>query len=287
MNRTIATLVKKGQPIAHICATQKDSIPVCQRSVYNYILKGKLKVRPSDLRRRNGYRKRRVKSHDPESKRLFQTYRIGRTYEDFKALVTGDLINNVVEMDTVKGPKGSKTCLLTLLFVNSNIMLIFLLPDGSQDSVIRIFDLLELQLGLERFQRLFRVILTDNGSEFKNVEALEFTADHQIRTHIFYCDPMASWQKAEIEKNHEYIRYVLPKGTDLNQFTQDDITLLANHINSTIRPSLGDCAPYDMIADDDTDMVELMKTLKLQRIMPKDVNLTGSLFRASKEEFLF
>jgi hypothetical protein len=35
---------------------------------------------------------------------------------------------------------------------------------------------------------------------------------------------MASWQKAKLEKNHEYIRKVIPKGQSLDAFEQKDIT---------------------------------------------------------------
>lgn len=51
-------------------------------------------------------------------------------------------------------------------------------------------------------------ILTDNGPEFRWTDYLEwapYTGERRCR--VFYCDPMASWQKAEIEKNHEFIRY--------------------------------------------------------------------------------
>ena len=194
---------------------------------------------------------------------------------------------NVVEMDTVKGRKGSKPCLLTMLFSAWNFMLLFLIPNGKQDSVLRIFDLLELKLGLERFQRIFKVLLTDNGSEFKDAKGIELTTDHQLRTRIFYCDPMASWQKAHVEKNHEYIRYAIPKGTDLTQFSQEDITLLASHINSTVRPGFGYRSPFDMIPPDDTDMQALIKVLELEQIPAKDLNLTKTLFKRELNSPLF
>lgn len=71
-------------------------------------------------------------------------------------------------------------------------MLLFLMPDGTADSVKMVFDFLELGLGLERFQRLFPVILTDNEREFKRVDDLELNEDLLYRTSLFYCDPMAS-----------------------------------------------------------------------------------------------
>ena len=107
-------------------------------------------------------------------------------------------------MDTVKGARGSKKVLLTLIFRNTNFMLIFLMPDGTQESVLAVFDMLTNRLGVDTFRRLFPVILTDNGVEFKNPHELEFTKNGTRRTRLFYCDPQASWQKAHL--------YVVGKG---------------------------------------------------------------------------
>ena len=142
-------------------------------------------------------------------------------------------------------------------------MLLFLLPDGKAESVKRIFDYLERGLGIERFQRLFRVFLTDNGSEFKRADELELTEDYEYRTRIFYCDPMASWQKPHIEKNHEFIRYVIPRGKSFTPYTHEDMTLLMNHINSTKRPGLNGKAPYELINEEDEDMWALFELLKI------------------------
>ena len=35
-----------------------------------------------------------------------------------------------------------------------------------------------------------------------------------------------------IEKNHEFIRYVLPKGSSFKNITQEDCNLIMNNINS-------------------------------------------------------
>ena len=155
-------------------------------------------------------------------------------------------------------------------------MLLFLMPDGTCESVKRVFDLLEVGLGYEVFARLFPVILTDNGGEFKRVDDLEQSDSMTMRTSIFYCDPMASWQKPHIEKNHEFIRYVLPRGKSLNPYTQDDITLLMNHINSVRRPGLGNKTPYEL-AEGDTDMLALMRLLKMHPIPPDEVHLKPDL----------
>lgn len=89
------------------------------------------------------------------------------------------------------------------------------------------------------FKQSFPVILTDNGSEFKNAKCLELLDDEgNQRTKIFCCNPMASYQKPRVEKNHEYIRYIITKGISFNNRTQEDITFMMNNINSTARASL-------------------------------------------------
>ena len=157
-------------------------------------------------------------------------------------------------------------------------MLLFLMPDGKAESVKRVFDYLEAGLGLNVFRRLFPVFLTDNGSEFKRVDELELTETLEYRTCIYYCDPMASWQKPHIEKNHEFIRYAIPRGKSLNPYTQEDITLLMNHINSTKRPSLGNKAPYELVSEDDEDMMSLWHLLKMHLIPADEVHLMPDLF---------
>ena len=282
MDELITRLVKKGQPLTHIYAEHENEMPVCLRTLYNYIDDGELTVKNIDLRRKTGYKKR-GKDHQPSLGFANMEFRQGRTYTDFeyamKAKYTED---EVVEMDTVKGVREQGKRLLTMIFRRNNVMLLFLMPDGKAESVKRVFDYLEAGLGIEVFRRLFPVILTDNGSEFKKVDELELTSDEDgflvYRTSLFYCDPMASWQKGCIEKNHEFIRYAIPKKKSLNPYNQDDITLLMNHINSIKRPGLGNKSPYELVGKDDEDFHELMRLLKMHLIPPDEVHLMPDLF---------
>lgn len=181
-----------------------------------------------DLRRKVGYRPRKKKPMQVEAHK--DRPREGRSYEDFLRYMKKHPGTAYVEMDTVKGCRERGKRMLTMFFVDQNLMLVFLMRDGTADSVVEQFDCLTACLGLDTFRTLFPVILTDNGSEFKHVEEMEKTEDGECRTRVFYCDPQASWQKGHIEKNHEFIRYVLPRGKSFNPYTQDDITLLVNHI---------------------------------------------------------
>ena len=125
-------------------------------------------------------------------------------------------------------------------------MLIILLPRCTQECVIKAINDLTETIGIRMFRKYFPVILTDNGSEFKNPWDIEKTKDGKHRTYVFYCDPYVSNQKARLEKNHEYIRYVIPKGRSMFKYTQEDINLLASHINSTARDSLNGATPFDL-----------------------------------------
>ncbi|MBO4830995.1 MAG: IS30 family transposase, partial [Oscillospiraceae bacterium] len=156
-------------------------------------------------------------------------------------------------------------------------MLMILMRDGMADTVVEQFDWLSSALGLETFRKLFPVILTDNGVEFKHTKEMENTAEGLQRTKVFYCDPQASWQKPHVEKNHEYIRYVLPRGKSLNPYTQEDITLLMNHINSTRRIKLGGATPFELA--DSAEFQKRKQLLGLCAIPADEVNLTPRLLK--------
>lgn len=245
LNDLISPLILKGQPLSHIFAVHANEIPVCRRTLYNYLDQRIFQARNIDLPRRVRYKKRK-KATTPRVKNIQQVYRNKRTYKDFERFLEAHPDVDVVEMDTVKGGRSSCKCLLTLLFRNCNFMLIILLPRCTQECVIKAINDLTDTITLRLFRKYFPVILTDNGSEFKNPYDIEKTEDGKHRTYVFYCDPYVSNQKGKLEKNHEFIRYVIPKGRSMHRYTQDDINLMASHINSTARDSLNGASPFDL-----------------------------------------
>ena len=274
IGRLIEPLIKRGQSPAHICATHGNELGICERTLYNYIDCGVFSVRNIDLPKKVAYRKRRVRK--PLTHMEYR-YRLGRTYEDFKSYIKAFPDVSVVEMDTVRGTRGKGKVLLTMIFRKSSFMLVFLLPDARQESVIGIFDMLTELLGVSRFQRLFPVILTDNGVEFKDVNSLEFSPQGVPRTRLFYCDPQASWQKTQVENNHKLIRRILPKGSSFMKLTTSDVRLVTNHINSVIRDNLKFKTPFEMMTSDDE--TKLLSLLKLQPVPPDEVILKPALIK--------
>lgn len=276
LDKLIAPLIKdKGQSISHVYANHPDEISFSRTTMYKYVDLGVFSFRNIDLPRKVKYKKR--KENKKQRIRRETAIRKGRTYEEFKNYIGEHPDCSIVEMDTVEGIKGGKV-FLTLLIRKSKFMLIYLLESKTMESVENAFKDIKATLGLEIFKKVFEVILTDNGSEFFNPMSIEKDEETQeVISHVFYCDPSASWQKGAIEKNHEYIRYVLPKGSSFDKLTQDKVNTLMSHINSSSRDSLNGKTPYDAtltILDE-----EIIEKLGAKKISADDVVLSPKLLK--------
>ena len=99
----------------------------------------------------------------------------------------------------------------------------------------------------------------------------------EIVSHVFYCDPGASWQKGAIEKNHEYIRYILPKKRTFDNLTEEQVNKIKSHINSISRDSLNGKCPYDEIEPKISK--EILEKMGYERIKADDVILSPKLLK--------
>ena len=275
INKIITPLVKKGQSYNHLYINHPDILDFSKTSFYNYITEGIFEFKPIDMPRMVRYKKRQNTKRRTRQEREI---RIGRTYDDFKNYIFKNSDLNIVEMDTVEGISEDFKCLLTLYWRKTHFMMIFLLESQTTDEVTQVFEYLQQELLKDDYKKLFSIILTDNGHEFFDV--LNIECNHKTGEQIskvFYCDPHESWQKGGIEKNHELIRYVLPKGTSFEKLTQDDCYILANHINSLCRKSLNNKCPFKamtFICDEN-----ILNHLYMYYIEPDEVTLNKSLLK--------
>lgn len=270
LDKIVSPLVKKGQSLSHIYSTH--DFPCTRATLYRYLSNNCFSVGPIDLPRKVKMKKRRQKRTTIKDTQA----RTNRTYEDFQKYIEQHPDFPIVEMDTVEGTKGGKV-LLTLLFRSSRLMLAYILEQKTQLEVNAIFNMLELKLGNELFKKTFPIILTDNGCEFGSPLSLECNSEGIYRTKIFYCNPRASYQKGMIEKNHEFIRYVLPKGTPFDNLLQSDINLMINHINSLGRESLNWSSPYEVAKV--LMGKETLKKLNLAKIPTDEIQLNKKLLK--------
>lgn len=272
LNHVVSESIKSGQPIYHIFSS--NELPVAERTIYDYFEKGFFEAKNIDLRRKVSYKPR--KSHK-EKKLVYRANKQGRTYEDYLEYIQKNPDASIVEMDTVISARGSNKVLLTLHFVKYHFQLAYLLDSKEEANVTSAINTLCDTIGLENFKLLFEVILTDNGTEFSNPKAIEIdNVTGEIRSNVFYCHPYCSSEKGHCEKNHEYIRYILPKGTVFDFLTQEKCDLMMSHINSTKRPSLKG-SPYDFMVL--SYGVELLDLLKIKKIDSKEVMLLPKLLK--------
>ena len=273
LDNFLSSLILKGQSINHIFANNSSDITVCQKTAYNLVNAGLITARRIDMPRSCRLRPRKRKAQE---RKVDQKCRIGRTYDDFQLSLKENPDIEVVQMDTLEGTRGGKV-ILTIHFVSTSFMLAFLRERNTARSVQDVFENLYSLLGKELFQRLFPVLLADNGSEFSDPTAIEYAPDSTQRTRIYYCDPAAPYQKGALENNHTLIRRILPKGTSFNDLNQEDITLLMNHVNSYSREKLANKTPYEALRFLHGQAV--MDMLGAELISPNEVFLRPDLLK--------
>lgn len=276
INNIITPLIRdQHQSVNHVFINNPDLLYFSKPTFYSYINLNLFSFRNIDLVRKVKYKPR--KENEKRRTRTESIIRIGRTYNDFNDYMSTHPNASIVEMDTVEGIKGGKV-FLTLLFRNYNFMLIFLMESKTMDEVEKVFIKIKKLIEIDTFKKIFEVILTDNGKEFFNPISIEVDYNTgEVLSHIFYCDPYCSYQKGSIEKNHEYIRYILPKKFSFNNLTQKDCDLIASHINSTSRIILNNKTPYEAVQT--LISIDIINKLNIKFINPNQVDLSPNLLK--------
>ena len=275
INAKVTPLVRQGLSPYHIKQTLGEDLPVSESTLRRLITGCELDVRNVDLREQ--VRRKPRNHHRPMNRELIIKAKEGHLYSDYLSYIEEHDVN-VVQMDCVEGIKEDRAALLTLHFPAFCMQLAILMEEHTSRAVVTALDTIEEALGAELFREIFEVLLTDNGHEFLDIKGMERSLYEGIRTTVFFCEANRSDEKGSCENNHRLIRYIIPKGTSLEQFTQEDISLMMNHINSYARKSLFGKTPYDIakrvFPEDFFDM------LGLYEIPPEQVLLKPALLKA-------
>ena len=266
----------KNQPILHLFNNIEKEFPKSIQTFYNYIHKGYFTSINDEMLPRAYSYKPRKRTNEKSVIRFDNIIRTGRKLENMNNYLENHPSANIVEMDTVIGKFEDKKCILTLYFRNSKLMLMFLIDKYKPKSVSNVFKSLRKSLGNEIFKQLFEVVLTDNGWEFSKPEELETdSSTGEKLINIYYCEPYSSWQKGGIERNHEFIRYIIPKGISFDKLTIENIIDMMNNINNVSRRSLNYETPYNIFEKIYGN--EITKKLHLKPIPKYEVNLSYKL----------
>lgn len=260
--RIISSGVKNGQHIYHVI--KANDLAVSTSTVYRHINKGYYSISSIDLPRAVKFKPRKQKQQDYVPAKAKQ----GRTYEDFLKYIEEHKNLSYGQLDTVIGSVGGKV-IMTIHFVSFDFMIGILLDNKTAAEASAKIKALKARLSENNisFGDLFPVMLTDNGGEFSCVSDFENNAAGNIETHLFFCDPYASYEKPHIEKNHTLFRDIVPKGSSFDDFTQDTVNLIFSHVNSVKRKQFGGKSAYDMFTFSYSR--ELASVLGIEYISPE------------------
>lgn len=270
INKNIVPLVKqKKQSVNQIYINHPDILYFSKTTFYKYVNEGVILLSNIDLPRKVKYKKRKNKTN--KTNKRDDSLLIGRTYEDYIIRIETEKKLNIWQLDTVIGLISDSKCLMTFLFVETNFMIIRLLDKKEIKNVDSEFTNIKNDLGYELYMKYINIVLTDNGTEFYDPIHIEYNLDTGEKLcSLYYCHPNSPEEKPELEKNHEYIRYVLPKKTSFENLTKGDIKRLEDNINNIPRDIFGGKTPYELTKE---KFPELIEKLNSKYISPDDVTL--------------
>ena len=95
-------------------------------------------------------------------------------------------------------------------------------------------------------QKLCKSMTYDRGLEM----ACHPELARRLKIDIWFCDPHARWQRGSNENTNGLLRQVLPKGSDLSQYSQRDLSHIVKLMNERPRKTLGWKTPAEAIAEE-------------------------------------
>lgn len=266
----------KNQPILHIFKNIENEFPKSIQSFYKYVHKGYFSSINDEMLARSFSYKTRNKREKIKTITKDNIIKKGRRITDFDEYIKNNPNANIVEMDTVIGKFEDKKCIMTLYFRKSKLMLMFLIKKYKPSEVTKVFKKIRDTIGDDLYKIMFEVILTDNGWEFSKPEDIETNHDTGEKLiSIFYTEPYSSWQKGGIERNHEFIRYIIPKGISFDNLTKKNIIDMMNNINNVQRKSLDYQTPYLNFQKEYGE--DISNKFHLKQILKDEINLSYKL----------
>ena len=223
-------------------------------TIYNAIRYHIIDVKLEDTRRMKYKQEYEYHKGDlPESK---AEYSINNRPEEIdKRLYFGHF-----ELDTViSTKKGKHECLMTLTERKTRFEIIFKLKGKTSEEVVNKFNKMKGFMK-KNYDKIFKSITTDNGTEFSDF--LNIIKD--TKTKIYFCHPYCSGEKGTNERHNGIIRYFIPKGTLIENYSYKDINKIAEWMNNYPRKILNYKTPLEALQEEFNDKSILNKIYKLQ-----------------------
>ena len=281
----IQPLLKQGQSVYAILQNHPE-INLTEKTLYHYIEEGVFQnagvsITCMDLKRQ--VRRKLTKKKSIEySPRKDRSYLKGRTHKEYTEFKEMNPDASVVEMDTVYNDGSNGPFLQTFKFMKYDFLFCVYHQQKTSQTMLEGILLLESILGEQIFNEEVMVLKTDRGSEFILAEQTEIRNDGTRRTRLFYCDPMASWQKGSLENIHILIRDICPKETDLYALgldSQEKANRISSHINSYSKKKLNNKTSFSVLKFFNKEMADKLIDQGLTEIPPDQVILKPYLLK--------
>lgn len=199
-------------------------------TLYTYTDRNMLKIKNIDLTEKVRKRKRKRKRVKP---RLHKRLR-GSSISERPQKINAREEFGHWEIDLVIGQKTSKdNALLTLTERKTKKEIIRRIKGKTVDAVHRC--LKKIKKETYNFDKIFKSITTDNGTEFARLHEL----GKRLGVDVYYAHPYSSWERGQNENTNRIIRRFIPKGEMIKNYSKKKIQQIEDWINSLYRKSLG------------------------------------------------
>ena len=137
------------------------------------------------------------------------------------------------ESDTVIGQKRkTDNAIFTIVERVSGYYLSIKISGKNTCGIAEAITILKQEFG-NKFDKVFRTITTDNGPEFANFSNVEATG-----TKVYFAHPYSAWERPINERTNRILRRFIPKGKSIDSYTEDEIRMFSDEINSLPRKRL-------------------------------------------------
>lgn len=135
------------------------------------------------------------------------------------------------EGDLLMGKNG-KSAIGTLVERKTRFLMLLSLPHGRSA-----VDVEQAMLAATKRlpQILWKSLTWDRGHEMARHAEIKLATGLDI----YFCDPGKPWQRGSNENTNGLLRQYFPKGGSVNEYTQDDLDVVAAEMNSRPRKTLG------------------------------------------------
>lgn len=249
--------VISGYIESHKLYLQEGFTSISTTSIYRAIHYGIIKVKKEDTRRMTKFEK---------SDKYSKKNEIADNKKDYSIELRPEDINNRQsfgnwELDTViSSSKGVHKCLMTLTERKIRYEIIGILEGKTKEEVLLKFKRIYNYLKGD-FINFIKSITTDNGTEFSCFkQIIDIT-----NVKFYFCHPYASCEKGTNEKHNSMIRYFIPKGKLIEDYSINDINNICDWMNNYPRKILNYQTPKELLQKELNNNDFYNKILNMQK----------------------